>query len=173
MPFTRLPASSKQIDRERSSTPFHSHLDLPPPFRHLSIRYVYCHLSFQSEDNNLHLFACPNVPPPPAPPSTTPTPRLDHFIAYALHHTHLRLSVTFTALYLLQHLKAPFPAIKGSSGHRLPISASMLASKIICDDTYSNKSWCIVGQGTPRTPDLSLTPQSFSLHYRKQIIRKS
>ncbi|KAI0057892.1 hypothetical protein BV25DRAFT_1830642 [Artomyces pyxidatus] len=23
----------------------------------------------------------------------------------------------------------------------------MIASKIICDDTYSNKSWCIVGQG--------------------------
>jgi len=23
----------------------------------------------------------------------------------------------------------------------------MLSSKIICDDTYSNKSWCIVGQG--------------------------
>jgi hypothetical protein len=23
----------------------------------------------------------------------------------------------------------------------------MLALKIICDDTYSNKSWCIVGQG--------------------------
>jgi hypothetical protein len=23
----------------------------------------------------------------------------------------------------------------------------MLASKIICDDTYSNKSWCIMGQG--------------------------
>ena len=23
----------------------------------------------------------------------------------------------------------------------------MLASKIICDDTYSNKSWCIVAQG--------------------------
>ncbi|KAI9452195.1 hypothetical protein BJY52DRAFT_1109202, partial [Lactarius psammicola] len=27
------------------------------------------------------------------------------------------------------------------------ISAFMLASKIICDDTYSNKSWYIVGQG--------------------------
>src|SRR5258707_1797333 len=24
----------------------------------------------------------------------------------------------------------------------------MLTSKIICDDAYSNKSWCIVGQGT-------------------------
>jgi len=23
----------------------------------------------------------------------------------------------------------------------------MIASKVICDDTYSNKSWCIVGQG--------------------------
>ncbi|KAI9442101.1 hypothetical protein BJY52DRAFT_1194778 [Lactarius psammicola] len=25
--------------------------------------------------------------------------------------------------------------------------AFMLASKIICNDTYSNKSWCIIGQG--------------------------
>lgn len=94
-----------------------------------------------------HLFACPDVPPPPAPPSTTLTPRLDHFIAYALHRTRLHPSVTFAALYLLQRLKARFPAAKGSSGHRLFISAFMLASKIICDDTYSNKSWCIVGQG--------------------------
>ncbi|KDQ09976.1 hypothetical protein BOTBODRAFT_178534 [Botryobasidium botryosum FD-172 SS1] len=31
--------------------------------------------------------------------------------------------------------------------HRLFISAFMIASKIICDDTYSNKSWCVVGQG--------------------------
>ena len=33
--------------------------------------------------------------PPSAPPSTTPTPRLDHFIAYALHQTQLHQSVTF------------------------------------------------------------------------------
>src|SRR5216684_8395400 len=94
-----------------------------------------------------HLFTCPEVPPPPAPPSTTQTPQLEHFIAYALHRTWLHTSVTFAALYLLQRLKARFPAAKGSSGHRLFISAFMLASKIICDDTYSNKSWCIVGQG--------------------------
>jgi Cyclin, N-terminal domain len=94
-----------------------------------------------------HLFACPDVPHPPAPTSSAPTPRLDHFIAYALHRTRLHQSVTFAALYLLQRLKARFPAAKGSSGHRLFISAFMLASKIICDDTYSNKSWCIVGQG--------------------------
>ncbi|KAF8756586.1 Cyclin, N-terminal domain [Rhizoctonia solani] len=40
-----------------------------------------------------------------------------------------------------------FPAARGSSGHRLYISAFMIASKVICDDTYSNKSWCVVGQG--------------------------
>jgi len=113
------------------SDPYHGH----EPTAKLCARFVS------------HLFACPDVPPPPAPPSTTPTPRLDHFIAYALHRTRLHLSVTFAALYLLQRLKARFPAAKGSSGHRLFISAFMLASKIICDDTYSNKSWCIVGQG--------------------------
>ena len=54
--------------------------------------------------------------------------------------------VTFTTLYLLQYLKAWFPGAKGSLGHQLFISAFVL-SKIICDNTYSNKSWCIIGQG--------------------------
>ena len=33
------------------------------------------------------------------------------------------------------------------SGHRLFISAFIIASKVICDNTYSNKSWSIVRQG--------------------------
>jgi len=70
-----------------------------------------------------------------------------HFIAYALHRTKLHSSVTFASLVLLQRLKARFPTARGSSGHRLFISAFMIASKVICDDTYSNKSWSIVGQG--------------------------
>ena len=93
-------------------------------------------------------FVCvPGCPSSPSGPSTSPTPRLEHFIAHALHRTRLNISVTFAALYLLQRLKARFPTAKGSSGHRLFISAFMIAFKIICDDTYSNKSWCIVGQG--------------------------
>ncbi|GJE91416.1 hypothetical protein PsYK624_075660 [Phanerochaete sordida] len=92
-----------------------------------------------------HLFACPDLPPTQSP--SQPAPRLDLFIAYALHRTRLHESVTFAALYLLQRLKARFPAARGSSGHRLFISAFMLSSKVICDDTYSNKSWSIVGQG--------------------------
>lgn len=75
-----------------------------------------------------------------------PTPTLAHFIAYALHRTRLPPVVTFAALLLLQRLKTRFPAARGSSGHRLFISAFMIASKVICDDTYSNQSWCIVGQ---------------------------
>ena len=68
-------------------------------------------------------------------------------IAYTLHRTRLHQSATFAALYLLQRLKAWFPAAKGSSGHHLFLSAFMLSSKTICDDMYSNKSSCIVGQG--------------------------
>ncbi|KAG9078376.1 hypothetical protein FS749_009591, partial [Ceratobasidium sp. UAMH 11750] len=45
------------------------------------------------------------------------------------------------------HLKKHRPASRGSSGHRLYISAFSIASKVICDNTYSNKSWCLVGQG--------------------------
>ncbi|KAF9819562.1 hypothetical protein IEO21_02026 [Rhodonia placenta] len=94
-----------------------------------------------------HLFACPDLPPLSTAQPPAPSPPLALFIAYALHRTRLHASVTFAALYLLQRLKARFPAARGSSGHRLFISAFMIASKVICDDTYSNKSWSIVGQG--------------------------
>jgi Cyclin, N-terminal domain len=102
-----------------------------------------------------HLFAYPDMPPPPALPSTIQTLRLDHFIAYALHCTQLHSSVTFATLYLLQRLKACLPAAKGSSGHHLFISAFMLSSKIICDDTYTNKLWCIVSRGMFTLPEIN------------------
>ena len=63
--------------------------------------------------------------------SCTPSPSLTHFIAYALHHTILTSAVTFAALYLLQRLKMRFIAARGSFGHRLSISALMIASKVI------------------------------------------
>jgi Cyclin, N-terminal domain len=66
-------------------------------------------------------------------------------IAHAIHRTRLPKVVIFTTLFLLARLKERFPATRGSSGHRLFISAFMIASKVICDDTYSNESWCIVG----------------------------
>ena len=90
-----------------------------------------------------HLFVCPEYPPTSSGSNTD----LRYFIAYALHRTKLHSSVAFTVLVLLQCLKAQFPTAHGLSGHCLFISAFMIAWKVICDDTYSNKSWSIVGQG--------------------------
>ena len=59
--------------------------------------------------------------------SERPTPRLAEFIAYALHRTRLPDEITFQALFLLRRLKSRFPAARGSSGHRLFISALMLS----------------------------------------------
>ena len=47
----------------------------------------------------------------------------------------------------VQHLKARLPRPRHLSGQRCIISVFRVASKIICDDTHSNKSWCIVGKG--------------------------
>ena len=76
----------------------------------------------------------------------TVAPRLSYFIAYALYRTKLPMAVMYSALLLLKRLKTRFPVARGSSGHRLFISAYMLACKTLCDDSYNNKSWVIVGQ---------------------------
>jgi len=66
-----------------------------------------------------HLFACPEYPPS----SSGSNVKLPYFIGYALHRTKFHISVTFAAFVLLQRLKARFPTARGSSGHRLFISA--------------------------------------------------
>ena len=80
-------------------------------------------------------------PPPPRPPNAP----LQH---PPLHCTQLTSSVIFATLCLLWRLRTQFIAVRESSGHHLFISALTIASEVICSDTYSNKSWCTVGQGT-------------------------
>ncbi|KAJ7163425.1 hypothetical protein C8R43DRAFT_1171322 [Mycena crocata] len=105
--------------------------------------YGYEYIALLSARFITHLFTCP-----PFPPKVNHwRANLPYFIAYALHRTKLHQTVTYGALVLLQRLKARFPTAKCSSGHRLFISAFMVASKIICDDSYSNKSWSLVAQG--------------------------
>ncbi|KAM6502521.1 hypothetical protein JOM56_002498 [Amanita muscaria] len=120
------PAAQQQVPQLQKD-PFYGH----EPIARLCARFI------------TFLFTCPERPPS----SHTQQPKLPHFIAYALHRTKLHPSVVFAGLILLQRLKARFPSAKGSSGHRLFISAYMIASKVLCDDTYSNKSWTIVAQG--------------------------
>jgi Cyclin, N-terminal domain len=73
------------------------------------------------------------------PPASAPYP-------HVIHRTRLPEVVVFTALFLLARLKERFPAARGSSGNHLFISAFVTASKMVCNDAYLNKSWCIVGQ---------------------------
>ena len=78
--------------------------------------------------------------------SSPEAPRLAHFVAYALYRTRLPMLITYYGLFLLKRLKIRYPVARGSSGHRLFFSAFMIASKMVCDDSYNNKSWVIVGQ---------------------------
>ncbi|KAG5342612.1 hypothetical protein C0989_012117 [Termitomyces sp. Mn162] len=120
--------SSHSVERPHRNDPFYGHEDVAT----LAARFIN------------HLFDCPDPAAASTPNKQSP---LAVFIAYGLHRTKLPSCVTFASLILLQRLKARFPTARGSSGHRLWISAFMIASKVICDDTYSNKSWGIVAQG--------------------------
>lgn len=141
-PSSDVPAATGTLTRHSAfpaGTATHTELEQPDPYYgHEEVARTCTHFV-------MHLFACPEVPPTSANPGSS-SPPLPLFIAYALHRTRLHHSVTFAALYLLLRFKSRFPAARGSSGHRLFISAFMLASKVICEDTYSNKSWSIVAQ---------------------------
>ncbi|KDQ16511.1 hypothetical protein BOTBODRAFT_106902, partial [Botryobasidium botryosum FD-172 SS1] len=79
--------------------------------------------------------------------TSSPSPTLAQFIAHSLHRARLHAGITFTSLSPLNHLKGHFFATRDSSHHCLFIPAFMIASEIICDDTYSNKLWYVVEQG--------------------------
>ena len=72
-------------------------------------------------------------------------------LIYALLTDLLYLSLIplYLSLYIVNaaNAKAQFPAAYDFSGYCLFISAFMLTSKVICDDTYFNKFWSIIGQG--------------------------
>ena len=63
--------------------------------------------------------------------------------------TYLSLIPLYLSLHVVDaaNAKVQFPAVYDFSGHCLFISAFMLTSKVICDDTYFNKFWSIISQG--------------------------
>ncbi|KAJ3508313.1 hypothetical protein NMY22_g16655 [Coprinellus aureogranulatus] len=97
-----------------------------------------------------HLFGCADLPKPGTQPQTP----LARFIAYVTHRTDYPQCVLFAALVLLQRLKFRCPAAKGPCGHRLFISTFMIASKFLCDDSYSIKAWCEAAQWMYSVPML-------------------
>ncbi|KAJ7865898.1 hypothetical protein B0H14DRAFT_3442703 [Mycena olivaceomarginata] len=120
-PQQPLPHHRDVLKKVPLNAPRQSAYSVPPPQPQPTATdpfYGYEYIAQLSARFITHLFACPPFPPP-IHPLAGETPRL----------------------------KAHFPTARGSSGHRLFISAFMIASKVICDDTYSNKSWSIVAQG--------------------------
>ncbi|KAJ3550476.1 hypothetical protein NMY22_g447 [Coprinellus aureogranulatus] len=85
----------------------------------------------------VHLFKSSQYPSA----TTTPQVRLPYFIAYVIYRTKLHESVAVVALLLLQRLKDRFPRSRSAEGHRLFLTAYIIGSKIMHDETYSNKTW--------------------------------
>ncbi|KAK7059368.1 hypothetical protein R3P38DRAFT_3303372 [Favolaschia claudopus] len=86
-----------------------------------------------------HLFCCV------AARTKTDMP-LPSFISAVLQRIRVHSNVPYVALVLLQRLKGRFPQARGSSGHRLFLSTLMIASKMVCDASFSNLSWSIAAQ---------------------------
>ncbi|KAF6742976.1 hypothetical protein DFP72DRAFT_994123 [Ephemerocybe angulata] len=85
----------------------------------------------------IHLFQCPLEHPTDKRTRAT----LPYFIARVLHRVNFHSSVVVAAMILLCRLKAQYPAVQGSSGHRLFLTALVIADKILNDDSYENESW--------------------------------
>ncbi len=87
------------------------------------------------------LFACPTVPKSAARIDHGSDLDLSQFVMVLIHRTQLPGTVAAGALLLLERIKRRHPRSRASSGHRLFISAFMVASKILSDHTYSNETW--------------------------------
>ncbi|EIW87372.1 hypothetical protein CONPUDRAFT_149403 [Coniophora puteana RWD-64-598 SS2] len=96
--------------------------------------------------------------------------KLPYFIAHALHRTKLHACVTFAALALLQRLKARFSTARGSSGHRLFVSTSLIASKSMFQLREINQMECKMCQYLDWELNVDpITLQEFEARIRKDF----
>lgn len=74
---------------------------------------------------------------------------LETFIEHIMARTRISTNTIVTAFMYLDRLKRKHPRCKGSpgSGHRLVLSAIMLAAKYMYDDTFDNVAWATVSSG--------------------------
>ncbi|TDL19202.1 hypothetical protein BD410DRAFT_706576, partial [Rickenella mellea] len=71
---------------------------------------------------------------------------LDHFIASVLHWAKMHRCVVYASVVLLRRLKCRDPGyVDQSSGCQLFLTAFMIASKVLCDTTWNNKTWMRIG----------------------------
>lgn len=119
-------------------------------------------LFFLTNDKICLLFQCPRSPI--TQHLGAPTLTLAQFVGYARHRTQLSPAVTLGALLLLWRLKFRFPGARGSCGYRRFLSAFRLASKIFCDEIYSARSSCIVGQDMLQPGEINQMKRELCAH---------
>ncbi|THU88841.1 hypothetical protein K435DRAFT_679112, partial [Dendrothele bispora CBS 962.96] len=115
------------------STLLHSKTD---PF------YGHEHMAWLCMQFITYLFAYLEYPPT----ITHSQAKLPIFIVYALPLTNLHASVMFASLSSAPAPEGLFPTAQGSLSHYSFILVLMIASKVICNDTYSSKSRSIITQ---------------------------
>ena len=91
-----------------------------------------------------HLFGCPDLPPK-SPPTILP---LMQFITHVLRHAGLPPSVTFATLFLLERVKTRFPTIGMASGHRIFMTAFIIAAKVLVDPPHRPSWWDLIAYNT-------------------------
>ncbi|KZV90264.1 hypothetical protein EXIGLDRAFT_837958 [Exidia glandulosa HHB12029] len=133
----------------------------------------------------LRAFSCLDYPlssmiPAPALDTATslsPPVSLAEFIGHIIHRTRLSESVTLSAIALLARFKTRFPHAKAKvdqyrglgTGHRLFLSAFMIASKTIEDNNYSQESWRIVSHYQFSAHDISEMEREM-LYYLQWVV---
>ncbi|KAF8990533.1 hypothetical protein BDQ17DRAFT_1371762 [Cyathus striatus] len=91
------------------------------------------------------------------PPKKTRTfPSLPEFIAYVLRRTSMHYSVPIIALIYLDRLKLRFQDKTAKHGHRLFITAFILAAKFMCEEHYTNDEWVKVTMGMFRLAEINV-----------------
>jgi hypothetical protein len=136
----QLPSHCPRPSPDTTSTVGDLHGTISPPTLQVSllIKAALC----STYRSSLCMPECPPFPGTAFYHLDTPS-----FIGSTLHRTRLHQSVAFMALTPSPPtFDGPFSCGQGVIGASF-IYVPMLTSKIICNDTYSNKSWRIVGQG--------------------------
>lgn len=93
-------------------------------------------------------FAIPGATSTATTESARGSGSLVEFIAYIVYRTRSPDSFVFAAMYLLERLKSSLGRTRQTTGHRLFITALLLAWKTISDQLYSNKTWASISRGT-------------------------
>ncbi|KAK9723278.1 hypothetical protein K7432_002075 [Basidiobolus ranarum] len=143
-----LPVTESTTAVERSITPLDSIKDeiITKPSITTIEGNLKVHIMSIVANTINHIFECES---PESDGRNTNLPTLDDFIHRIYRKANLSITNLLTALLFLIRLKEYHPSCKGAygSGHRLFLSAIIIANKYLYDGAYHNVSWVRLVEG--------------------------